>query len=97
MLFWESRVPELFAEKEFDFIIGAAQYLPDIRSHIWEVIQSSHHYVDSTLKIERELSVSFPADQQYCYEDRLGVTTKLACEKYTKAYHTKIDNQVEKE
>lgn len=94
--FWESRVPELFAEKEFDFIIGAAHYLPDIRSHIWEVIQSSHHYVDSTLKIERELSVSFPADQQYCYEDRLGVTTKLACEKYTKEYHTKIDNQVEK-
>ena len=33
--FWESRVPELLAEKEFDFFIGKADYIQNPGDFIW--------------------------------------------------------------
>ncbi|TMI78395.1 MAG: S1/P1 Nuclease, partial [Bacteroidetes bacterium] len=33
--FWESRVPELLAEKEWDFFLGKAEYIKDPGKFIW--------------------------------------------------------------
>jgi len=40
--FWESRVPEILAEKEWDFFIGKADYIADPVSYTWKrVLESS--------------------------------------------------------
>ncbi|MDQ3141035.1 MAG: zinc dependent phospholipase C family protein [Bacteroidota bacterium] len=93
--FWESRIPELFAEEQFDFIVGPAEYIHDIRTFSWNIIRVSHTYVDSVLFIEKSLSNSFPLDEQYCFETRLGVMTKLPCRDYAKAFHERLEYQVE--
>ena len=93
--FWESRIPELLSEKEFDFLVGGASYIENKRDFFWKVILKSHSYVDSVLLIEKRISVNYPKEQQYCFESRLGVLTKLPCESYTKLYNNLLDDQVE--
>jgi hypothetical protein len=93
--FWESRIPELLAEKEFDFLVGGASYIENKKDFFWSVILKSHSYVDSVLFIEKRISMEYPKEQQYCFESRLGVLTKLPCENYTKLYNALLDNQVE--
>jgi len=93
--FWESRIPELFAEDEFDFVVGAASYIPNIRTFIWDIVESSHHEVSVVLSIEKSLSEQTPPDQQYCYDERLGIITKIQCRDYSKKYLQLLDNQVE--
>ncbi len=39
--FWESRVPELLADKEFDFMIGKAEYVPNIADFTWKRVLES--------------------------------------------------------
>ena len=93
--FWESRIPELFAEQYFDFVVGPAEYIPDIRPYFWKIIQDSHQGVDSVLMIEKRISQITPPDQQYCFETRLGAVTKLPCKDYAELYHNTLDKQVE--
>jgi hypothetical protein len=93
--FWESRLPELFADKNYDFFVGPALYLEQPDQFFWETVLSSHLLVDSVLQIERTLSETFPQDQQYCYEDRLDRNIRTQCEAYAKAYHEAMDGMVE--
>jgi hypothetical protein len=94
--FWESRIPELFAEQDFDFVVGHAESIRDIRSYFWKIIEDSHQCVDSVLRFEKSLSQTTPSDQQYCFEMRLGEVTKLPCKDYAASYHTTLDRQVER-
>ena len=94
--FWESRLPELFADEEYDFFVGKAEYIPNMNEYIWKVIEDSHDLLDEVLDFEKELSETFPADQQVCFENRLEKTIKTQCEAYCRAYHTKLDGMVEK-
>jgi hypothetical protein len=93
--FWESRIPELFAESEFDFVVGPAIYISTIRTFIWDIIYESHSGVSLVLDIEKDLSNQTPADQQFCYDERLGVITKIQCREYSARYHELLDRQVE--
>lgn len=93
--FWESRIPELFAENEFDFIVGPANYIPNIRAFIWNVIDESHQGVSLVLAMEKLISQQTVPDQQYCYDERLGVISKIQCREYSKKYHQLLDFQVE--
>src|SRR6187402_3059632 len=54
--FWESRVPELLAEKEFDFFIGKAQYVTNPGEYIWARVLESAKASDSVLTMERALT-----------------------------------------
>ncbi len=94
--FWESRIPELFADKEYDYLVGKANYIKDMESFIWEVVFQSHRLVDSVLSIEKRLSNSIPSDQQYCFDERLGVTIRTQCESFAKAYQEAMKGMVEK-
>lgn len=94
--FWESRIPELFADKDYDYLVGKAEYIRDIETFGWNVVRTSHSLVDSVLKIESRLAQTFPTDQQYCFEERLGVTTRLQCEAYARAYQSAMKGMVEK-
>lgn len=93
--FWESRIPELFADEEFDNFVGPAEYITDPASFYWEVVLTSHRLVDSVLTIEKELSRTFPRDQQYCYEERLGRTIRVQCTEYARAYQERMRGMVE--
>ncbi|MGI8584034.1 MAG: zinc dependent phospholipase C family protein, partial [Chitinophagaceae bacterium] len=47
--FWESRVPELLAESEFDFMIGKATYIADVPKYTWSRVLESAAAVDTVL------------------------------------------------
>ena len=93
--FWESRIPELFADEEFDNFVGRAEYIADPPSFYWDVVLKSHQLVDSVLTIEKNLSLDFPRDQQYCYEERLGRTIRVECTEYARAYRERMRGMVE--
>jgi hypothetical protein len=93
--FWESRIPELFADKEYDFFVGKAIYIDDPAAYFWEVVLESHQLVDSVLLIEKRLSETYPEDKQYCYEERLGRTIRTQCQEYAAAYQEAMGGMVE--
>jgi hypothetical protein len=94
--FWESRVPELLAEKEWDFFIGKAEYIKDPGKFIWQRVLESAAAADSVLRIERELTSQFPADQKFSFENRNGVTIRQYSSSFTKAYDAKLKGMVER-
>lgn len=94
--FWESRLPELFADETYDFLVGKAIYIEDVNSYIWDFITESHALLPDVLEIEQNLKTTYPEDQQFCFEERLEVTTRIQCEKYSAAYHDALDGMVEK-
>lgn len=93
--FWESRVPELFADKEYDYFVGPAKYIDDKGAYFWDIVLTSHSYVDSVLLIEKELSKTFPEDKQFCFDNRNDRTTRTQCEEYVRAYSNRLDGMVE--
>lgn len=94
--FWESRVPELFAEKDWDFFIGKADYIKSPGQFIWARVLESAAAVDTVLRFEKELSREFPADQKYAFEDRNGVIIKQYSTAYTTAYDARMKGMVER-
>ena len=95
--FWESRIPELFADKDYDFFVGTAVELDDVHTTIWDFVLHSHTLVDDVLTKDAELKQSFPSDQQYCFEERLNVTTKLPCSAFAAAYQKSLNGMIEQQ
>ncbi len=93
--FWESRIPELFADDRYDFFVGQAQYIKDPNAFFWKITEDSYQLVDSVLLIEKRLSRTFSPDQQYCYEERLGVTIRTQCRAYAEAFQQSMQGMVE--
>ncbi len=93
--FWESRIPELFADKTFDYFVGKAEYWDDPSKTYWDVVLKSHSHVDSVLLIEKDLSKIFPQDKQYCYEKRLESTVLVPCTAYADAFNKRMNGMVE--
>jgi hypothetical protein len=94
--FWESRIPELLAAKEFDFFIGKADYIKDPQAFIWTRVLESAQEADSVLSIEKELSKTFPADQQYSFEERKGKIIRQYSSAFTIAYNKLLNGMVER-
>jgi hypothetical protein len=94
--FWESRVPELLAEKEWDLFIGKAEYIKNPGDYIWKRVLESAMASDSVLKFEKELTRSFPPDRKYSFEERNGVTIRQYSTEYTVAYDQKLKGMVER-
>ena len=94
--FWESRIPELLADKEWDFFIGKADYLNDPGNFIWQRVLESAAAADTVLRYEKELSEQFPADQKFSFENRNGVVTRQYSSAFTKAYDLKLKGMVER-
>lgn len=94
--FWESRIPELVAEKEWDFFIGKAEYISHPADFIWKRILESAAAADTVLRYERELSHSFREDQKYAFEEKNGIIARQYSSAYSLAYNKKLDNMVER-
>ena len=94
--FWESRIPELLAEKEFDFIIGKAGYINSTAVLIWKAARQSAASADTVLSLERQLSMGFRPDQKYSFELRNGIIVKQYSSAYSIAYHNLLNGMVER-
>lgn len=94
--FWESRVPELLAEKEFDFFIGKAAYVQNPGDFIWKRVLESAKAADSVLSFERELTLKFSDDKKYAFENRNGKTIRQYSSAFTIAYNKKLDGMIER-
>ncbi|CAN5872386.1 hypothetical protein BH11BAC4_BH11BAC4_05720 [soil metagenome] len=94
--FWESRVPELLAEKQFDFFIGKAEYIKEPGEYIWARVLESAKASDSVLLFERELSKQFSADQKYSFEQRNNVVIRQYSTAFTIAFNKKLDGMIER-
>ncbi len=94
--FWESRVPELLAEKEFDFFIGKAQYINNPGKYIWDRVLESAKASDSVLMFEKELSKRFSPDGKYAFEERNGVIVRQYSSAFTIAFNRKLNGMVER-
>ncbi len=93
--FWESRLPELFADAEYDYLVGPATYIEDPKTYYWDMVLASHDLVDSVLLTERRLRREFPADQQLCYEERLGREVRTQCTAFSRAWSEAMNGMVE--
>ncbi len=94
--FWETRLPELFADGSYDYFVGKAVYIDDPVEHYWQIVEKSHSLVEEVLQIEKAISKTFPEDQQDCFVERgTGYIQKMPCEKYAKLYHQQLNGQVE--
>ena len=93
--FWESRLPELFADTEYDFFVGKAEYIPKFNDFAWKTVLDSHALLDTVLNTERELVKLFPEDKQMCYEQRADANVLLQCKDFSRAWHTRMHGMVE--
>ena len=94
--FWESRVPELLAEKEWDFFIGKATYIKAPSDFIWERVLESAAAADSVLKYEKDLSQQFLEDQKFAFEERNGKIIRQYSSAFSKAYDEKLNGMIER-
>lgn len=94
--FWESRLPELFAD-QYNYFVGRARYIDDPLNEAWKICRATFACVDSTLQFEKELSGTFPADKKYTFITRNNKVVKEYSPAYSKAYHEKLDGMVERQ
>ncbi len=94
--FWESRLPELLADKNWDFFIGKAEYIKNPGDFIWQRVLESAAASDSVLLFEKELSNSFSPDQKFAFEERNGITIRQYSSAFSIAYDKKLNGMVER-
>lgn len=94
--FWESRLPELLADKEWNFFIRKADYIADPSQFIWDRVSESALASDTVLLYEKELSNSFPADRKFAFENRNGSLVRQYSSAYSIAYNRKLLGMVER-
>lgn len=94
--FWESRLPELFANS-YSFFVGKAQYIENPLKKSWEIVENSYALTDSVLLIEARLNKKFPEHQKYIYEARNNILSRTYSKEYSKAYHDALQGMVEKQ
>ena len=93
--FWESRLPELFAE-DYDLWIGEAAYLDQIQAEVWRVVAASHAASDSVFVFEKELTKTFDPDKKFSYELRNNVLTRTYSKEFSEKYHEMLKGQVQR-
>ncbi|MCJ0742609.1 zinc dependent phospholipase C family protein [Pedobacter montanisoli] len=93
--FWESRIPELFAQN-YNFIVGKAYYINNPLKEAWDIVRQSHTMVDSVLRFEATLNKAFPSDQKYDFSQRGNAVMKQYSSAYSKAYQDKLNSMIER-
>jgi hypothetical protein len=92
---WESRLVEINAE-DYDYFVGKAAYKNSVLDFIWTAVRGSHNALDSVLSIEKKLSLSFPSDLRFSFEQRGNTTVSVYSREYSQAYHNLLNNMVER-
>ncbi len=93
--FWETRIPELFAEDQYDFFLGKADFIKDIDKYFWDIIEHSHSLVIDVLEGENKVKNRLPPDRLFCYDERNGRVARLECPEYAAEYQKEMKGMVE--
>lgn len=93
--FWESRLPELFAEEYFLYP-GKAEYIHDRQGYIWEIIFESFSAKDSVLELDREIQEEFAETGSQAIEERKGQGIRTQSREASNAYHEALNGMVER-
>jgi len=94
--FWESRIPELFAD-HYNFLVGGAQYISAPLQESWKIVSHSHILADSTLRMESIVSKAFSDSRKYEFSKRKGKLLKQYSSAYALAYSNSMNHMVEKQ
>ncbi|MCH2224424.1 MAG: zinc dependent phospholipase C family protein [Crocinitomicaceae bacterium] len=92
---WESRLVEINNEN-YDYFIGKAEYIDDLRSYIWDAVKVSHYAVDSVLSLEIAVTKDFDADKKYSFERRGNTTVSVYSYEFSQEYHKRMNGMVER-
>ena len=93
---WESRIPELMADRTFQYLTDKAYYIKDINAYTWQIVLESAAAADTVLQQEKLVSKRFPSGRKFAYEKRNGKLIRNYATAYTKAYHSALGNMVER-
>lgn len=93
---WESRIPELMADQTFRYWTGKAAYINDINAHTWQIVMESALAADTVLRLEKELSKSFPSGRKFAYEMRYGKLVRNYATRYVRKYQSLLGDMVER-
>lgn len=93
--FWESRLPELFADNDFNFFIGKAEYIKDAESYIWDRVKESALAADSVLSFEKLLNKEYKGSK-YAFEPRNDAFIRQYSSNYSKEYNHLLNGMVER-
>lgn len=93
---WESRIPELLAETQWNFWIGHAQYIERTADYFWARVLESAQASDSVLRIERILNANFRTDHKYAFEERNGKLVRQYATAYALTYDSLLKGMVER-
>ena len=92
---WESRLVEINAE-DYDYFIGKGKYIKNVLDFSWENVRASHNALDSVLRIEKEITATFPADRKYSYEQKGNANVSVYSREFCDMYHKRLNNMVER-
>jgi hypothetical protein len=94
--FWESRIPELLADKEWSFFIGRAEYIKSPEQFIWKRVLESAVAADTVLQYEKELDKKFPSDKKFAFEERNGKLIRQYSAAYSITYNKMLEGMIER-
>ncbi len=94
--FWESRLPELFADKQYDYMVGKPEYLEDPQGYFWAAAMESHRLVDSVFWAEKHVRDSFPADRQLAMDERGNQLVLAPSREFSAAFQLALGGMVER-
>jgi len=93
---WESRIPELLEETDWDMLIGKAEYISDPSAFVWKRVLESAAAADTVLAYEKLLSKKFPSDQKFSFEEKNGIYIRQYSSAYSKAYDAMLKGMIER-
>ncbi|PMD98357.1 hypothetical protein BWI97_04140 [Siphonobacter sp. BAB-5405] len=94
--FWESRLPELYAE-QYDFFVGTAAYVRSPARRSWEAVRQAHHCLDSLFSLETQVTQELGQSRKYSLEERGNVIQKTYSREFSERYHQLLNHQVERQ
>lgn len=92
---WESRLPDLF-HTGYSYTGGKASYISNPSQYIFSIIRSSAACRDSVLRLEKELSRRFAAEDKYVYESSGRNLVRKYSQGYCIAYDSLLQGMVER-
>jgi hypothetical protein len=92
--FWETRLPDLFADK-YHFWVGQAAYFDKSDDYYWNIVQKSHTFLPKLFEMEQSIAQMVPNHQKYVSVTQKGVTLTLQTQEYAALFHQKLDGMVE--
>jgi hypothetical protein len=94
--FWESRIPELFAESEWNLLCNKAEYIKSPLNTAWQIVLSSAKATDSVLSFEAQLTKQKGTAVKYAYEWRNQQLIRQYSFAFSKEYNQALNGMVER-